>query len=384
MAKITLVGWFNGINYGTCVQSYALTSFLKAQGHQVSIINTYRFYYGIKHPIETIDRVFRVFAEKFKTKMAMRKKNAILSDELIQDYAVRISKNNDFAAAHSQIHQITSRAMFDNLIQNTEIFVAGSDQIWNPFHTSPPVLLAMAAKDQKKISFSSSVGVKQIPWNRRHLYEKYLSRFDFISVREKTAQQVLAPFTKKPIEVVLDPSFLLEKNDWQEIAKRPSSIKDTQEDFVFCYFVGDNTAWERDVAELSEQYHLPVYCALSESYVVPSCGTVLSQLGVQEFLWCLMNARYVVTDSFHACVLSINFNTLFVAYKRFLDSDSASQNSRIVDFLQQVDLANRLVNLENNSLLDILKRDVAFSKVNEIIQCERKNAIRFLLSALED
>lgn len=379
--NIGVVTWYNSINYGTCIQAYALTRFLLNKGYNAYIPENLKYYYGIKHPIDSI----LVLIKKLKVKHNFTRK-IIANNKLLQKiqskFKERIDKNSNFAKKMNNIYSIKNSKDYDNMINETNIFITGSDQIWNPYHTTPPYMLAFANKQHKKIAYSSSIGVEKIPSNKIGIYKKYLSKFNKIGVREKTAQVELSQLLNKDIVTVLDPTFLLNKEEWHEIIDNEISKSLPTKKYIFCYFIGKNRKWENQVKDFAEQNGLEVYCALSESYLVPNVGILKPELGVQEFINYLMHADFVATDSFHAMALSINFNKEFIAYKRFNDMDKNSQNSRIFDILSTFHLLNRLV--ENNNYLDIVRQDIDYIKTNEIL-CElRQKSEKFLINAIEE
>lgn len=85
-----------------------------------------------------------------------------------------------------------------------------------------------------------------------------------------------------------------------------------------------------------------------------------------QFVWLIENAKYVVTDSFHASVFSIKMSTPFVSLKRTSDNDKKNMNSRLYTLLQTVGLEDRMVG-ENmvNDIENIIGRDIDFESANE-------------------
>lgn len=51
----------------------------------------------------------------------------------------------------------------------------------------------------------------------------------------------------------------------------------------------------------------------------------------------------VITDSFHACVFSMIFETPFVVFERNKAGEKGNMNSRIYDFLEEYHLEGQLV-----------------------------------------
>lgn len=378
--KVCIVTWFDSMNYGTCIQCYALTKYLSDQGYFVVVPESYRYYYGIQHPIETFSRLLN------KINQRINPPNVIIDEKEIDNnirkgYIVRRKKNTEFAYRYNNIYKITSKEDFLELIKTYDVFITGSDQIWNPGYVTPPYLLSFVKKQNIKIAYGSSIGVEHIPRRLRSTYRKYLLRFSKIGVRELTAKHELEDLLKREIKAVLDPSFLLKKLEWSEVAIKTAN-ETANEPYIFCYFLGKNTEWIQKVKKFGEEQELKVYCALSESNIIPDYGTILPSMGVQEFIYYLLNSSYVVTDSFHATALSINFNNPFAVYKRFVDGASGSQNSRIIDLLNEFGLERCLVANDSNNL-DFMLEDYNYTNVNNILEQKRKSSIKFLINAIE-
>lgn len=374
MRNICLITWYNSVNYGTCLQCYALAEFLRQNNFNVYIPNSNKYYYGIVHPIETI----RYIIDKINNKLCKKNNNNNKYTDLFKE---RIRKNTEFSNEKIKVLNINSKKDYKDLIAKCEFFISGSDQIWNPKYVNPPSLLSMAGEDKIKIAYGSSIGVSVIPKKNQKLYKKYIKRFNYIGLREKTAQQVIKDICNRESEVVLDPSFLLDKDEWKKIARKPKNIEE-KEDFVFGYFIGNNKRIENEIHIFSKENKIPVYYAMSESKVEYSFGTAIADMGVQEFIWCLLNCKYIITDSFHAVALAINFNKNFYVYKRFKDSDNDSQNSRIYDIINTFNLEKNIES-ENNTLNNIKDR-IDLKELNKKLDNIKKESISFLLKALGD
>ena len=264
--------------------------------------------------------------------------------------------------------------------KNTDIYLAGSDQIWNPYIIKEAFLLTFVKDNKRKISYASSIGVDKIPDCRKKLYKRALSQFYKIGVREKSAQKALSELLGKEIINVLDPVYLLEKKDWENLILEKSPIS-MNNNYILCYFVGENQKWINDIKLLSEKTNMPVEIITSEARKAPNIGFIHADFGVKEFLTALYNAKYVITDSFHAIAFCIIFNKQFAVYKRFKDSDKTSQNSRIYDILKLFGLENRLVSSYKD--LEVLEDAIDYENVNVIIEKEKHKSLNFLQESLK-
>lgn len=373
--------WYNSINYGTCLQAYALSQFLKKHSYNVFFVEGLKYYYGLHNPVETITAIIKKYINKHKKQPNSEYKFNDINLDIQEKYIKRKLKNTNFTNTKMSIHTNYSKNEYKKMLDNTNIFITGSDQIWNPNYVCTHNLLAFAPK-HKKIAYASSMGVDKIPFFLRGMYKKYLSRFYKIGVREKTAQIELSKLLKKDVVTVLDPTFLLNKKDWINIIDKENCEKLPGKKYIFCYFIGKNRDWEKKIEEYALKNDYEVICAPSESYIIPDVGIAKPELGVEEFVNFLMNADIVSTDSFHAVALSINFNKKFAVFKRFKDTDKKSQNSRIIDVLNTFKLSNQLIDGEN-TLEKVLEKDIDYSETNNILNELRNSSEKFLINAIE-
>lgn len=370
--NVFLVTWYDSINYGTVLQCYALAKFLREHNYNVYIPSTNKYYYGLNHPIETLYNIFCKVIDKIAN---LKSKNF----EFETLYENRKRKNHYFAINKTKIYLINSKKDYRKIINECNYFISGSDQIWNPYYVRPPMLLSMAKKDSIKIAYGSSIGVLKIPKIFHSFYKKYIKQFDYIGIREKSSLNIINDISNINAQVVVDPTFLLTKDNWREISKKPKEIVN-KEEFIFCYFIGNAKSHEEEVNEFGSKNKLPIYCAMSENRISYYFGTSIADMGIEEFVWCILNAKYIITDSFHAIALSINFGKNFYVYKRFNDSDISSQNSRIYDLINCFNLNNNIETDENS--LSNISHKIDYKKVNDKLEKLRKESINFLFKAL--
>lgn len=380
--NIGVVTWFNSLNYGTCLQCYSLTAFLEKQGYYTYVPESFRYYYGFRHPLETVARI----AGKIKEmKNPPNEVSSFQAENMKfqEAFEKRKFKNREFAYKYNHIFRIRNRADFKKMCEKADLFITGSDQIWNPDYVTPPYLLSFVKKGIPKLAYASSIGMAHIPEKKKYLYKKYLKDFSFIGVREQTAEKELMPLLGRNVVTVLDPSFLLTEQEWAELTVNINLDIKKNEKYIFCYFIGTQTGWYQDVKKFAEKRKCKIYCALSESKLIPECGTLLPEIGVLEFIKYLQQAEYIVTDSFHATALAINLRKKFVVYKRFADSLEQSQNSRIIDLLEMFDCKDR-IKLDDKNGLEQLDDYINYENILKKLKEKRKESQDLLLKAIQN
>jgi hypothetical protein len=144
----------------------------------------------------------------------------------------RVERELKFEAFHRKNTKFSNRqyARYSELYENVpdyDVYCVGSDQVWNPncYTSLNPYMLTFAPSGKRKISYASSFGVSEIPRQAVDQYKKGLSELSYISVREKTGCQIVSELTGKEGVLVLDPTLLLEKSDWDTVANSSSCPK---------------------------------------------------------------------------------------------------------------------------------------------------------------
>lgn len=384
MKKIALITWYDSLNYGTCMQCIALSRYLKSKGYSVVVPSKYS-YFTFKDPADFARRAIRKIYNKIYP-VYQSVKFADLPDYIKTGYQKRKDNIEEVIKNELTIYRIKGNDSLKELNNTIDVFITGSDQIWNPNHISSTMLLNFVGDKKVKVAYASSFGVSKLPKRLKNSYKKYLSRFNNIGVREKSAVSIIDDLNiAVPIKQVLDPTLLLDSDDIVSIGNK-AIIKNEIFDlngFIFCYFIGSKLDWQKDVQILARDKGLEIVICLSESNIVPDFGHIYSEAGPYEFVWLINHATYIMTDSFHATAISMSLNKEFLVYKRFNDDDSISQNSRLYDLLSDYGLMNRMIT-SNNRIVNIIDNSIKYSSVNKKLESNRKTSEKFLLDSIEE
>lgn len=270
------------------------------------------------------------------------------------------------------------------LNKHYDVFVTGSDQIWNPQFWSDRLLgvfgLAFADKEKRTVSYAASIGSEQSAVGKEEVFREILEGLDFISVREAAAKNFLQPLTEKEVKVVLDPTLLMERKEWEIIAAKPQ----TENPYIFAYFLEEQEPHTKQLQHIAELKGLPVHCfSTDDCYVRPETDKSVKGIGPREFVSYIKNAEMVVTNSFHGMVFSVIFNKPFWVMKRYKDTDKASANNRITDFLKELGLEDRLIEdgvMPTGAEID---RPIDYGRVNRTLAEKRADSLEWLKNALE-
>ena len=336
------------MNYGNRLQNYALSKVLGNLGYEVETIRRY----PVKHKhLKTLKNIIRSFIIKDKFT------NFFLFDR-------RIKWSDCF---------VNQKDYSRNIEQYYDAFIIGSDQIWNlTFDFINENAFLPFVKEKRKISYAASFGVDSFD-EMLCKQAKALNDIASISVREEAGATIAEQITGRSPEVLVDPTMLLTREEWLEIAQKPiSGFPDTS--YIVLYFLG-NISKKRNamIQSIAQKLGLRICSIFGEQATLTNCGP-------SEFVYLISHASLVLTDSFHACVFSILFQKPFAVFNR--ESNDAKMNSRIITLLRRFNLEERYltdqVDAENYAYLSC-----SFTESEHVLERERKHSETFLKSALE-
>ena len=255
-----------------------------------------------------------------------------------------------------------------------DIYCTGSDQVWNCGWNEKfdyPYYLSFAPDDKKKIAYAASFGKSKLDTDEIAETKKYLSRYDSISLRETSGVYIVSKLGIKESVNVVDPTLLLNGEEWRKI----SSNKYSNDDYILVYNLNRNKKIDMYAENLSKNTGLKVRFLSYQLHEFYKKGKIMCNPKVEDFLALIDNAKYVITDSFHATAFSINFNTPFVIVY------PEKYSTRLQSILKITGLENRVAQDEND--LDVVKREIDFEKVNKRINIEREKSLSWLKESLK-
>lgn len=188
----------------------------------------------------------------------------------------------------------------------------GSDQVWNMGfreNVTYEYLFPNLNSNVERFSYAASVGGKIEEKDKVRFYE-CLSRFNSISVREECNIEDLRQAGIRGAVTVIDPTLLLQKNDYEELIIEPENKPDNYI-FFFSYPIGEDmrryTPFVNRLAIENGLNILHSFPVAPANLFVRDCGCMMYE-GIGEFLWYIKNARVVVTTSYHGAIFGKLFN----------------------------------------------------------------------------
>lgn len=293
----------------------------------------------------------------------------------------RLSKNQNFWIRCSMFYQFnkkhlhTSNSLLNGSLDTKkyDFFSIGSDQVWNPTwynsNLKKNAYLLGFANNKQKVCFSPSFGISKLPEEWKEYFKEHLLSFSNISVREISGAKIIKELTGKDAKVLIDPTLMLDQNEWMSISKKPKNI-DIGKKYILTYFLGElNDTHYRDIEKFAKQNELEIYNLLDKK-------SEFYKTGPSEFIYLISNASLICTDSYHACVFSFIFNRPFLIYERSSEGD---MNSRIQTFLTKFKIDGKYA----NGMIPYKILEYNYENGYKILIYEREKVLEFLKESMK-
>ena len=289
--------------------------------------------------------------------------------------AVRMTKFKEFDERY--IKSRFNLPYLEEVGDEYDFFVVGSDQVWNPFCESInmplPVKFLAFVPDEKKIAYAASIALTELPDDVKEYFMQGVKSFTHVSVREENAVKIISELGLEPPPVLLDPVLLLTRDEWLKIARRPSWLNEKYErGYILTYYI--SKYYSDKVNTIISKLNLPVI------NLVGTNNFNHYTTAPEEFLYLFANASLISTSSFHGTAFSILFRRPFINCIQDFQG-IGFPSTRIPSLLKIFGLENRTVyTKEFNKIKSPLEID--FSRRDEVLTFERMKAFKFLSKAL--
>lgn len=315
--KIGIATVWNANNNGSFLQAYALQKYIEQLGHEVKMLKLADFAHG--------------------------------GSEYSNTFWNNLEKH------HSLLN------VSDDLEEEFDVIVYGSDEIWSMFgELVNPIFWGYGLKAKRKITYAVSAQNLNLKSVLKHPFTYLgLRKFDKLSVRDKVTKKKLSYLTRKPLTMVLDPTFLITYDDCKIVNKIGKYL------LVYTYGLDEEDA--KIIRNFADEKGLKIVCTGSDT---PSVwGDINIPAGPFEWIGLIRNAEYVVSSTFHGTVFSI------ICKKQFFVIGTNS--GKVNDLLERTGLGDRKTD-------EFAKLEsIDYSKVNKTIEKEISSSKEFLKTALK-
>lgn len=367
--KLGLLTFHTAANFGAALQAYALQEYLESKGYDSEYIDyqnhhrrmIYDMPYHIKESLKCGKVVDALVYTLGMPVMNMRKKKF---ERFNQEYLHLSNKTY-----HNAQELESTNDIYDK-------FIVGSDQVWHPNNNGRDVsfMLSFVKDESKTISYASSFGISEVPEFIKAVYANSLKRIHHLSTREQTGVNIIKNLTGRDAKLVLDPVFLLTREQWQNL------IEDcpVEGNYLFSY-TNRKDQMKKFLAigyNMKGMKHHKLSRFTSVCDFFNPAVKVKYDMSPKEFLGNINGAQIVVSASFHCICFSIILNKPFVCFLTGNDG----KDERLKTLLSHFELMDRVYRKEMS--INDVQKPIDWVKVNAIIQEKRKNSIDFLLSSL--
>ncbi len=360
--KIGILTMYRSGNYGATLQAYATKQAINENGFGDAEIIPY-----------CSDAIKQKIDGKFIKKVGLFH-TAVACVEKIY-YRPRMKKVGAFVDEMAG-KQDLKREELPALNEKYDIFLSGSDQVWNPQLTlgDTSYLLDFVSDDRKKRSYGSSFGVRVLPEEYLENYRDLLSAYARITVRERAGAELVENLLGRPAELVLDPTLLLTPEQWN--AKLPT--RQWKKKYVFAYQMAHSSLPAKAVAKGRKALGVK---ALFVPFPILGACRCKPKLNLSSLEWvaAIRDSEYVLTDSFHGVVFSILFRRNF--YYLITSETVKKRLSRLETLLGDLGIEGRLV--ESVQACDFQK-NIDYDAVHARLSEQRERSLRILGELIHD
>lgn len=320
--KIGILTFHRAINYGAVLQAYALQKYLVNKNIKVDIID-YR------------SRVIEESYKPFYYTLTRKNIRSLISD--IIKLPIRVKKKNGFNKFLNREFSLSksmNKSDLIDIVDKYDLFITGSDQVWNLDITGEDYtyFLDFIQDKYKKASYAASLGNFNLV-NKKET-KALLEDFKYISIREESKKNIIEGYINKNVDVSLDPTLLLSKNEWGKIAIDTKK----NEEYLLLYTVDKPVKLIDYARRIAREKNLKIIY-ITEYFERDSDIEYVRDASPEEFLGYFKNANMVLTNSFHGTVFSILFEKCFYVELQ----GQKKYNDRSENLLKNLGLQNRAI-----------------------------------------
>ena len=370
--KVGIVTILDVANFGSMLQAYALATVIKRMGFDVEFVNYWRSDYTTSHKVQTFLK---------DSSLGNILKRVIFAFLALSFYSsirwhVRSFVTRKLAFTRSY-HSI------DELLKYPPVFdfaVSGSDQIWNSvYNNGVDRAFYLDFVDCPRIAYAASSGMEEFPQKELDEIKSLISRYRAVSVRESQTCNYLHSLGFSDVQHVLDPSLLLDANEWRKVAGCEEHKSTKKEKYLLVYSVErfNNDFIFSQAKRIAQELKLKMYVVCT-TYPVKAkdygFDKIYAMASVKKFLQLMVDADFVVASSFHGTAFALNFN------REFVTISANKYNIRMESLVKQFGIAHRIVTTSEKSVSELLPID--YKSINLKLNIERSKSREFLQRAL--
>ncbi|MBQ9780402.1 MAG: polysaccharide pyruvyl transferase family protein [Clostridia bacterium] len=366
MMKVGILTFPNSVSYGATLQMYALCRAVERLGHEAEAIN----YYNVFMKAELHCKSTAKSEKKYRCKRIIK---SFLHRKLYRKFAAFEKDVINLFPKKS----FTDKALLPEIGTRYDAVICGSDQVWNPNITGGDLsyFLNFCGQTTRRVAYAPSFGVEILPEALKDQAREELKLFSEISVREVQGQALVTDMIGREVPVVIDPTMLLEREEWEKIEVPYRKIKG---DYILYFTVKSSHRLFQKCRDFAKKNGLTMVVVggnflkkIKNNDPTVQYATCISPA---EWLWLIHHAKYVATNSFHGTAFSIIFE------KDFYLELSAATNSRLINIVRILALENQILSEE----ADMIPTKADYKMARENMLRLQEDSLSYLKNALRE
>lgn len=367
MSKIAILTLPFNNNYGGLLQSYALQKYLIGRGHEVMVIK------NLQSNIEGVNIKLRI-KKIIKIIIGKEKRHNERMKTISKNMAEFVTDNMNCT---KPIYEEKDLQLLEEY--NFDTYIVGSDQVWRFDYTgndfSKYFFSFIKNDDVQRISFAASFGIDY--WTKNESETKViatlLNKFNAISVREKSGVSLCKDNLGITPQHLLDPVFLLDIKDYQKlIHNKEEPKKSLNEDGLLVYILDLNEDKKKVINLISDTIKQKPFSVGVQQENKGKFNQEMVYPPVSDWIEGFVNAKYILTDSFHGCAFAILFNKPFIVY-----GNPSRGITRFKSLLDSFNLESRFISNSKDLSNELITDNICFDKTKEVISQYRKDTSAF-------
>ena len=347
----------NFTNYGSALQTWALHQVIKRTGNEPVLIDYCPEVLADKDPLNPFKNMWDQSDEA--------KRMVELSLPSIYENKKKFDEfyNNQFTRTQKKY----TACNFDSVVfdERIEGFVCGSDTIFCPdeFGFDDGYYANYQVMQGKSVSYAASFGDPHFTDETYQILNRLVCNFKALGIRENQMIPYIKEHVEVPVQRTIDPTLLLSADDYKEIIS--GSVEKNK--YLLLYSRRYSPQMEEYAERMAEQNGWSIVDISLRSTNAERGHIMAYDAGVEDFLSLVKNAEFVVTNSFHGMIFSVQFRKQFVVFSR------EQCDNKIEEMLDLFGLSDRMLmtGLESYSSID-------FDDVHKRISIARKESLAFL------
>lgn len=368
--------WDTPVNYGQVLQGFALITKLKEWNFDPFIVR-----YTMKEESSTesnSSKIYRLLSGKISLKRYFKRFYYKTERDINRGF-------DDFKKEYMSFSE-NQYPSLNSLITNypqADIYITGSDQVWDEWGSENKkriFLLDFLPDTIKRISYAASFGRNSLNESEIELFKHSLSKFEAISVREKSGIDICNKLNiKNTAEWVADPTLLLNRDNWIKCLNLKYAPQKGKTAFIYLMQNEYTTKIGHKIINYLKKKGYNIKYVSSAYYIDPKSNYNPT---IQEWLINILSSDIVITSSFHGTLFATNFNTPIISLCG--KGGVGGQNSRIYSLLEEIGLSDRIMNsFDKNKLNNLLSNNIDWSLTNKVFDKKRLSSELFLQNALK-